>query len=93
MITFNPKAKSFGDCLGPAMKISEPEEATDFFRAYVEHIVESGRNRPDAIRIALENIRYFAGYHDEETRNRISKLFPHRIADDLNVQEAEFIKF
>jgi hypothetical protein len=83
MTKFNPENKetlTYGDCLSPAMKITDPEDAHQYFTEYVKHIqkyldIDSSDNNMTAEDIAKLNLGYFAGYYDNETRKRVEKLF------------------
>lgn len=67
------------------MKITEVEDAKQYFNKYVEfiipHVVEKNPKHSDddivneSISVAKSNIGYFSGYCDEETRNRVSRIF------------------
>jgi len=78
---FNPENKdslTYGECLEPAMKITDPEDAKQYFEAYVEwqsrHMDgASGKHTPEEV--CKINIGYFAGYYGDDTRQRVEKLF------------------
>jgi exodeoxyribonuclease-5 len=70
-----PEKISIGDKYGPAMKITDPAEAAAYFERAVEHTMSCGRSRPDAERIERANFGYYAGYYDNETRERVERLF------------------
>lgn len=80
---FNPEGKvalSHGDCLRPAMGITDGEDATQYLRAYVAFIERALVHAPrtdgmTAEQIAKVNLGYFAGYYDRETRERVERLF------------------
>ena len=76
MIPQFTKESTFGDCLDPAMKVTDPEEAKAYLEAYTQHIAEL---RPCgtalAVKVARENLGYWAGYYDNETRARVERLF------------------
>lgn len=82
MTKFNPKNKkklTYEDTLGPAMKITDPEDAKQYFSAYVSFMQEAlrkeGKDASDAVRIVKANLGYYAGYYDQETFNRVTQLF------------------
>ena len=72
-----PEGATQGMVLGPAMMITAQEDADAYFETIVKHAM---RMDPDVPRETVErNVRrslgYFAGYHDEETRERVEHLF------------------
>ena len=83
MTQFNPESKevlTYGECLDPAMKITEEEDAKQYFDEYVKFIQkhldkEPNENGLTAEQIAKQNLGYYAGYYDTETRIRVEKLF------------------
>lgn len=83
MTKFNPEGKSvltYGECLGPAMKITDPEDARQYFDEYVKFIEVAMRKEPrndekTAADIARINLGYYAGYYDEKTRECVERLF------------------
>jgi hypothetical protein len=83
MTEFNPENKdtlTIGETLGPAMEITDPEDAQQYFIDYVAHIQKFLDKEPrdddmTAEEIAKTNLGYFAGYYDNETRERVEKLF------------------
>lgn len=83
MTPFNPEEKdapTYGDCLRPAMEITEQADADQYMAAYVSHIQRhlDAQPREDdmtAEQIAKVNLGYFAGYYDHETRERVERLF------------------
>jgi hypothetical protein len=80
---FNPEKKdklTYGECLGPAMKITDPADATQYLKAYAFIQValdrgEGNRGGKTAEQIAKSNLGYYAGYYDNETRERVERLF------------------
>lgn len=81
MTKFNPENKktlTYGECLDPAMKITDKEDAEQYFKAYVEFQklnMEEATGKHSAEEICKKNIGYFAGYYNEETRRRVESLF------------------
>ena len=83
MTKFNPENKetlTYGECLGPAMEITDPADANQYFDAYVKHIQKYLDKEPrddnmTAADIAKTNLGYYAGYYDNDTRVRVEKLF------------------
>lgn len=76
---FNPKGKktlTVGEVLGTAMTITDQEDAKQYFEAYVNYLVEChGIKRSTAENSAKANLGYYAGYYDNETRERVERLF------------------
>ena len=83
MTPFNPEGKeilTYGECLHPAMKITDQADADQYKAAYVAYIDRQLELNPrtdemTAEQIANVNLGYFAGYYDDETRKRVEKLF------------------
>jgi len=90
MTIFNPDNKenlSTGECLKPAMTILSVNDAAQYFESYVEYIQKTmdilkeqeGKNyvnpNKTAEKIAKDNLAYYAGYYNEETRQRVERLF------------------
>lgn len=83
MTKFNSENKetlTYGECLSPAMKITDADDAQQYLRAYIaytqKHLDKEPReNSKTAEQICKINLGYFAGYYDNETRERVEKLF------------------
>jgi len=83
MTKFNPENKTpmtYGECLGPAMEITDPEDAKQYLAEYVSYIQTALDKEPrdddmTAEQIAKTNLGYFAGYYSNETRERVEELF------------------
>ena len=78
MTKFNPDNKeslTFGDVLEPAMTITDPEDAKQYFDAYVAWLETRSVIRKNAENIARYNLGYYAGYYDQETQKRVERLF------------------
>jgi hypothetical protein len=81
--TFNPDKKetlTYGECLGPAMKITDEADARQYFEGYVAFIEKAFKKEPrqdekTAADVARINLGYYAGYYDSETRERVERLF------------------
>jgi hypothetical protein len=80
--TFNPEGKpilTYGEALGPAMKITDSDDAAQYLAAYVAYLEPHvRRDRADgktAAEIARINLGYYAGYYDSDTRERVERLF------------------
>jgi len=83
MTKFNPEGKNiltYGECLDPAMDITDQDDADQYFKDYVSyiqrHIDEDKEYQPlSAEEVARVNLGYSAGYYDGETRARVERLF------------------
>lgn len=84
MITkFNPEGKevlTYGECLHPAMKITEEADAQQYLKDYAAFIQKAMDKHPrdddkTAEDVAKINLGYFAGYYDLETMRRVERLF------------------
>lgn len=80
MTIFNPEGKdelTYGECLDPAMKITDQYDANQYLNDYVRFIeknMDSSSNMT-SIQIAKSNLGYYAGYHNDDTRLRVETLF------------------
>lgn len=94
MIKYNPAAQTLRESLGPAMMVSDEAEAFEFYRDYVDVLISNGIPKDKATQLAWENINYFSGYYGDETRRKVSSLFPYDIVSKLSSseQETEFIQ-
>lgn len=83
MTKFNPDGKpslTYGECLGPAMEITDQQDADQYLADYVKFIQGSLDREPrddnkTAEEIAKINLGYYAGYYSNETRERVERLF------------------
>lgn len=83
MTKFNPENKeilTYGECLKPAMEITDETDAKQYKKDYVAYIQKALDKEPrdddmTAEEIANCNLGYFAGYYDNETRERVERLF------------------
>lgn len=81
MTKFNPENKSvltYGECLHPAMKITDEDDAKQYFEAYLAFQKENMKDATGqytAEQICKINLGYFAGYYDNETQQRVNRLF------------------
>lgn len=66
---------TIGDLYGPAMKITNQDEADEYFAALVRRAMRRGLNREPAEAQERSNLGYYAGYYDAETRERVERLF------------------
>jgi hypothetical protein len=58
-----------------AMCITDPLEADLFFEFLICLCTTTGKTRQEAMDIERENLGYWAGYYDNETRERVERLF------------------
>lgn len=71
-----PDKVTIGEKYEPATKITDPEEAKEYFEACVLHNLRVSENtRAEAIKIEKANLGYYAGYFGAETRRRVERLF------------------
>jgi len=85
-----PKDMTWGELLGPAMKMTDPEEAKKYLAALIERGVTQFNHTPEeSERIQKENLCYYAGYYDTETMVRVHKLFncAHPVLGKVKSQE------
>jgi len=89
MTPFNPEGKqhpNYGEIFGPAMEITDPEDAKQYLAAYMKFMREQwDKEGPEEVakhsrghtleEIAKGNLAYYAGYYDTKTRIRVEKLF------------------
>ena len=61
---------------GPAMEIQTQEEADAYFEECVQQMIRrSGKTRAEAETTERANLGYYAGYYDNETRERVERLY------------------
>jgi hypothetical protein len=72
-----PDQVTIGEKYGPAMAITEPEAAREYFEACVEQHQrrKPGTTREEAERIERQNLGYYAGYYNVHTQERVDRLF------------------
>ena len=70
-----PDDITIGEKYGPAMKIEDQAEADAYFETLVEHHMRFGHARDAAEARERWNLGYYAGYFDNETRERVERLF------------------
>lgn len=83
MTQFNPENKAeltYGECLDPAMKITDEEDAKQYFIEYVKFIQkyldkEPRTDNKTAEEIAKINLGYYAGYYNDDVRKNVERLF------------------
>lgn len=68
--------RTAGDRYGPAMEITDEAEAQEYLgRLVAENMANSKNSLEKADHIERENLGYYAGYYNEETRRRVENLF------------------
>lgn len=70
-----PADITIGDKYTPAMAITEQAAADGYFARCVAHAMTFGTTREEAEQIECDNLGYFAGYYDHDTRARVERLF------------------
>lgn len=71
-----PDHMTIGELYNPAMEITDLEVAKVYLEALVDRCMRvSGKSREEATAIELSNIGYFAGYFDNEIRERVYDLY------------------
>src|SRR5688572_26718611 len=58
-----------------AMEITEQAEADVYFEELLQQTMVFGRTREEAEEIERHNLGYYAGCYDNETRERVERLF------------------
>ncbi len=62
--------------LAPAMEIVDAVQATEYLRQYVAWMVgENGKSEAENIKIAHNNVWYYALHYDRKTQARVGRLF------------------
>jgi len=64
-----------GEKYGPAMEITDQLKAGQYFEELVQHSMSFGNSREEAEAIEKQNLGYYAGYYDSQTRARVEILF------------------
>lgn len=70
-----PREVTIGQKYDPAMRITDQAEADEYFAALVAHSVARGCSHESAERIERDNLGYWAGYHSNDVRARVERLF------------------
>ncbi len=101
MTKFNPHNKevlTFGEALGPAMNITEQDDADQYFKDYVSYQNRMLEKEPRTDRLTAEdicktNLGYYAGYGSEEMRKRVERLFrcSHPIFDSVESKGTPYV--
>jgi hypothetical protein len=63
------------DLYGPAMCIGSRAGARHYFERLVRRAMRLGLSRSEAARQQRASLGYHAGYYDDETRERVERLF------------------
>lgn len=75
---FNPENKetlTLGECLDPAMEITDPKEASKYKSDYINFLIEKGLSREKALNIVNSNLAYYSGYYNTVVQKRVENLF------------------
>lgn len=70
-----PKKLTIGEKYNKISEIKTKEEAKEYFNICVEHTMLFEKTKEEAEKIEKYNIGYYSGYFDDNTRQRILKLF------------------
>ena len=70
-----PEKATYEDKYDPAISIQSQAEADEYFEMLVVHSMGAGKSREEAEGIERYNLGYWAGYYDNETRERVERLF------------------
>lgn len=77
IIKFNPLKKecplSMEECLGPAMKITDPIDAQQYLKDYATYLNKDDFD--EGLKIARLNLAYYSGYYSDATVKRVDMLF------------------
>lgn len=70
---------TIGEKYGPAMEMTSEPQAHAYFQQLVEHTMSmkavNALSREEAEEIERQNLGYYAGYYDNETRERVERIF------------------
>ncbi len=79
MTKFNPdnkKVLTYKESLEPAMYITDEADAEQYLHDYSFYIKKTHDIRIiEAVKIAMENLKYFAGYYSKDEMERILEVF------------------
>lgn len=80
-----PDSLTYGEKYGPAMSMTNQEDAELYFEICVEHCMRHGKTREEAEKIERVNIGYWAGYYDRKTAAKVYETFQlnHPIFGDI----------
>lgn len=67
---------TYRDLLDPLFKITDKEEAKEYFNDYVQFLMhdDPDLSEEQALDVAKSNVGYWGGYQDIDTRMRIERL-------------------
>lgn len=76
-MTPSPTGRTYRELYEPAMRITDQGDAEAYFAELVRiHLAESPTDsRERAEEVQRVNLGYYAGYHDNDTRARVERLF------------------
>ncbi len=75
-IPYIRQAATLGEKYGPAMDIHDQDAADHYLEQCITHTMATSKlSREEAENVEKENIGYWAGYCDTETRYRVERLF------------------
>lgn len=67
---------TIGEKYEPAMHMTDPKEAAEYFEFLVKKNMQSfGTSYNEAVQYEIGNLGYYSGYFDTETRQRVNRLF------------------
>lgn len=67
---------TIGEMYGPAMEIQTKEEADAYLESLVQWAMTRwGKSREEATAAEKSNLGYYSGYYDNETAQRVMRLF------------------
>jgi hypothetical protein len=72
---FGGPGVTFSEKYDLAMSLVDQGDADRYFERLVEGTMSEGKTREEAEKIERSNIGYYAGYHLDETRERVERLF------------------
>lgn len=68
--------KTTGELYTPAMQVESEQEARDYMEFLVTHHMETWhKSREESEATVRQNIGYYAGYFDQETFDRVMRLY------------------
>lgn len=70
------ETQTYRDLYGSAMEILDQDAADAIFEELVSYTIETGNlYREGAETLVRSNLGYYAGYYDNDTRERVERLF------------------
>jgi hypothetical protein len=71
-----PENMTYGESLGTAMEITDPDKAKEYFEALVQREMKYfGKTREEAEANTHSNLGYYAGYYSDEVQRRVYRLY------------------